>query len=56
MSMDKRKKESTSVETRAVYVAPQMDIIDMKCKGNILQGSNKTIDVEECDSSDPDCV
>jgi len=53
--MDKRKKESTSVETRAVYVAPQMDIIDMKCKGYILQGS-KPIDVEECDSSDPDCV
>lgn len=48
--MDKRKKESTSVETRAVYVAPQMDIIDMKCKGYILQWSNKPIDVEECDT------
>ncbi len=43
--MDKPKKESTSVETRAVYVAPQMDIIDMKCKGNILELS--LIDVEE---------
>lgn len=52
--MDKRKKESTSVETRAVYVAPQMDIIDMKCKGYILEPS--LIDIEECDSSDPDCV
>ena len=52
--MDKRKKESTSVETRAVYVAPQMDIIDMKCKGYILEPS--LIYIEECDSSDSDCV
>ena len=44
--MDKRKKESTSVETRAVYVAPQMDIIDMKCKGYILVEPS-SLDVEE---------
>lgn len=44
--MDKPKKESALVETRTVYVAPQMDIIDMKCKGYILVEPS-SIDVEE---------
>ena len=52
MSMDKPKKESASVETRTVYVAPQMDIIDIKFKGNILQWSY--LDVEE-EWDEPGC-
>lgn len=52
-TMDMRENRLASVENRTTYVAPQMDIISIEYKGNILDPS--LFVVEECSNDDPEC-